>query len=106
MAKIKVFPDYCSTGLWDKETGANIDVPRYVSDELRIALKYWHDNWEFFITPGSCSPLYYLRWQDDGRTLTKRLNSYLVDEYEYIPSTYEADKFTTSAPVLLMESNE
>jgi hypothetical protein len=50
MKHIKVFQDYSSSGLWEDDTGYMIDyedlIPA-VPQHLIIALKYWHDMWDY-----------------------------------------------------------
>lgn len=99
---IKVFPDYCSTGLWigytdeDRKNGCpngcgSIEPDELgVSEGLQLALKYWHEIWEGFSSfddDGNCiqhySDFYIDRWKEDGRSLAK-LMSAENDKYEFI----------------------
>ena len=43
---VNVYPDYCSSGLWD-ERGVGVDERKLnISKILRIALEHWHYQWE------------------------------------------------------------
>lgn len=86
--KIKVFPDYMSTGCWN-EDGANCDVPECVGVANMLALKYWHEIWEYFIADNfeenerTASPEYIALWADDGEALVVEFNK-CQDEYEFL----------------------
>jgi len=44
---IELFPDYCSTGLWEPGGGCNLDPAELgISQSLQMLLKYWHKYWE------------------------------------------------------------
>lgn len=97
MRVIKVFPDYCSSGLWG-EDGCNLwadsfaDVVGVV--ELTL-LRYWHEAWEFLLMDGQMedppvqrmSNHYVLRWDGDGKELVARWNA-MQNIYNFI---YEGD---------------
>jgi hypothetical protein len=104
MAKrlVELFPDYCSTGLWlvhiDDEVGSqwgyhsNIEAETLgVSPALQIAVKYWHDVWEFSIAPQLCddrdvkflSDWYIDHWKLDGWKLAELLSAENA-EYEFV----------------------
>lgn len=86
--QVKVFADYSSTGLW--VNGAN-DCPENlgVSSGLQLALKYWHEMWEFYIadddsdTKNKASSGYVWRWMEDGRKLAE-LMSAENDKYDFV----------------------
>lgn len=47
--KVKVFADYGSTGVWMPD-GCNANPTELgISPGLQLALKYWHEMWEFTI---------------------------------------------------------
>lgn len=45
MKTIKIFPDYCSSGIWSEY--GNMDVSQINIDKMtELALYYWHWTWE------------------------------------------------------------
>jgi hypothetical protein len=92
----KIYPDHASTGVWlvykDVDGSdlrhVNVDIPEYVPQILTIALKYWHNIWEFFIDDsfdnGRASGWYSDKWSMDGQLLVDELNKLGIDEYIYI----------------------
>lgn len=87
----KVFPDYCSTGVW--VDGANAD-PEFlgVSIGLRIALDYWHQYWEGALSgdwdenghiPSKVGEFWKQRWVEDGKILVQLMNEE-NDEYKFV----------------------
>jgi hypothetical protein len=78
MRTIKVFPDYCSSGLW--EDGANIDKSEFdgmVPETALIALKYWHWIWEVCQDDDynlTFSPRWHRQWWEDGKDIIDCLN--------------------------------
>ena len=93
MKTYKVFPDYCSTGLWDSETGVSEDIPKYIPIQLVIMLRMWHELWEFAIADyvrahkSKMSWQYIERWDEDGRYIVYLLNTLGSDTYIYEEST-------------------
>lgn len=94
---VRVFPDYCSSGLWD-ENGCNMwaeDFLGLLSESDLMALKYWHEAWEFLLMDGSLeeppvqkmSDSYVARWSEDGKALVERFNKQ-QNEFTFI---YEGD---------------
>lgn len=82
--KIKVYPDYMSSGLWDKN-GTNLDENKFhalLGYSNMMALRYWHESWEFLEELGM-SYSYWQRWQEDGRLLVEEFNK-CQDKYEFI----------------------
>jgi hypothetical protein len=84
---IKVFPDHCSSGFWDYETGIMIDEDELnLPDSLLIAYKYWHHVWEYLIDdvgePPRMNKSYIEQWHKDGETLVCEMNK-VQSEYEY-----------------------
>ncbi len=96
--KYRVFPDYCSTGIWCLETGANLEPEECGLSLIEIvALRYWHSHWEHF--PEQTDPefydasgefledkwnqnekrleYYYKRWTDDGKQIVDSINQRL-----------------------------
>jgi hypothetical protein len=83
MKTVKVFPDHCSSGLWNEE-GANMceSTLEDILDPVDfIALKYWHSTWEFLL---SGFPLhkdikmregYFKRWNKDGQAMVDCWNA-------------------------------
>lgn len=92
---VKVFPDYCSSGVW--LDGYNCDPDELeVSPALQLALKYWHEAWEFIIAEdtddfGDDHPImkkkmtdaYVARWHEDGRKLVEMMSAE-NDKYEFV----------------------
>lgn len=95
--RIEVFPDYCSTGLWDTESRANIDPESSgVSDPaLLLALKYWHWTWEFLVVNDTLSAHAVQTWVQDGAQLVKLLNERYAGVHEFV---YRSDLLEVSAP--------
>ena len=87
---VKVFPDYCSTGLWMPQ-GCNVEPSELgISPGLQLALKYWHEVWEFTLSGldddrimHRVSERYVSRWVDDGKKLAE-LMSAENDKYEFV----------------------
>lgn len=79
---IKVFPDYCSSGLWD-ERGCNCSPDEFkISSGLQIGLEYWHDYWESNLVQWdddgelvNVDVRYWNKWRQDGRTLIDAMNA-------------------------------
>ncbi len=85
---VLMFPDYCSTGLW-YPGGYNLDPTELgVSSGLQLALKYWHEVWEFTIADSggiykpTASENYIARWIEDGKILAALLTAE-NDKYEF-----------------------
>jgi len=79
---VKVFPDYCSSGLW--ENGVNMDESEVNLSAIDlIALRYWHEIWEFFIADGISSEKYIKRWNKDGQQMVDSWNT-KQDEIQYV----------------------
>ena len=83
MLNINVFCTYTSTGLWDAETGRSIE-PEEIADDvspiLLLALKLWHEIWEYAILPDvdrgpRMSKMYCERWQEYGKFLVMEMNA-------------------------------
>lgn len=116
---VEVFPDYCSTGLWlineSDSHSRDVIVQEHifgdhvcvdpeevgVSSGLQLALRYWHEMWEFNITCSytdeECeaaqhrhmSQPYEARWVEDGRKLAAALSAE-NDKFEFI---YKQSKY-------------
>ncbi len=94
MKKFRVFPDYCSTGLWNSEDDleapfANTEPEKYLSVAECLSLKYWHWTWEFLIA-NDCmeengkphlSETGIKIWFDDGKKLVDFLNEKYQGKY-------------------------
>lgn len=87
---VKVFPDYCSTGVWLPD-GCNAEPDELgISPSLQLALKYWHEVWEFNIADigddrfnPRTSERYVNRWIDDGKKLAE-LMTVENDKYVFV----------------------
>lgn len=99
---IRVFPDYCSSGLWESYSeggGANMDeseVAHCIPAHLMIALKYWHMVWEDHIEYWATKMLvddrvkrHVLQWEQDGITIVAAMNA-CQDEFNFV---YIGDNF-------------
>lgn len=91
--QINVFPDYLSTGLWDPDSGANLDPDDLdIPKGHQLALTYWHEMWEFGMTGADkkMSERYYQRWVRDGKLLCDLLTAE-NDKYEFVfkQNTYD-----------------
>jgi hypothetical protein len=95
----EVFPDFCSTGVWDQKSGVNVDVPDYMPNVVQMALKYWHFTWETYIATyhpdetSKCSRAFFNEWQEDGEAITDVMNHYACiestgDVFEYKPERF------------------
>lgn len=81
--KIRVFPDYMSTGLWDYPVGSMVDedeIDHCIPAHLLVALKYWVRTWEFI---DSFSPEYMQEFKMDGQVIVDAMNA-CQDEFEFI----------------------
>lgn len=79
--EVEVLPYPCSTGVW--VNGANVKPNELgVSEELQLALKYWHEIWEFGISWYSDSDIetpdvyaqYVEGWAADGKKLCELMS--------------------------------
>jgi len=101
--KIRVFPDYCSSGLWGfPPNHTNLDESQFadiIPEIIMIALKYWHRVWEltadYMAEDGvtSMSMSYRKKWDEDGQKIVDAMNK-CQSEYEFIyePSFEESEK--------------
>ena len=88
--KIRMFPDYCSSGVWGWNDGVNLDQEQLgISSALKLALKYWHSYWEYYIadslhedTP-KISDYYIKQWHADGKKIAE-LMTVENDTYEFV----------------------
>lgn len=91
---IRVFPDYCSSGLWDEHGNLDErDFESVLSASQLLALKYWHQIWEASMGSYGLSCSYSKLWQDkweaDGKALVTSFNE-CQDIYEFV---YIGDNF-------------
>lgn len=98
---VELFPDHCSTGFWlvniDNEIGSKFGYHSSitgdalgVSPALQLAVKYWHDMWEFNIAPQIndddvkfLSDWYINRWKMDGIKLAELLTAE-SEKFEFV----------------------
>ena len=85
MRTITIYPDYCSSGLWN-EDGANMcesAMEGIIPEELMMLLKYWHWTWEFFINDEEVSPRpsheAKMIWYEDGQKIVDAFNKCLTN---------------------------
>jgi len=90
---IKVFPDYCSTGLWENQISVDVEQFDWLPFSATMALRYWHRAWEMLYDYESCkwmgSTSYYKEWYEDGKELVNIMNEYC--HYHGIEFTYAAE---------------
>ncbi len=87
--KIRVFPDYCSSGLWDDR--GNLDADKFESvlgKSNLIALRYLHDIWEFMIAcccdeQPRVGDEYIREWRKDWEALVDQFNL-CQDKFEFV----------------------
>lgn len=86
---IEIFPDYCSTALWDQETRCSIDVTEIdptsddtVAQALFAGLRQWHWIWEYFLEGASESAL--ATWRNDGAAIVAALNQHYAGTHTFI----------------------
>lgn len=95
--QIRVFPDYCSSGVWN-ENGAEVGTEVLNIDKTTsIALKYWHwmwEQWEIDLQIPSATPFQrswieqvYGEWWNDGKAIAEAIAQQNPD----IDVVYEAD---------------
>ena len=91
MRNYEVFADYCSTGIWDSSDDSCVDIPDYVSLELRMLIKYWHDYWECAIDDDFEFLPYFnpQKFLNDGKIIVELLNNYGVDNFTLRLDEYE-----------------
>lgn len=92
---VSVYPDYCSSGLWD-ERGVGVNERKmHISKLLRIALEHWHYQWEIWqIDMESEKPptkvwlnIFYRHWWNNGKTIAEHLQ----EENPELEIQYKAD---------------
>jgi len=94
---IRVFPDYCSSGLWTDTYNTEPEDLGITDKGILIALKYWHHFWEFNIAKGGqedveckVSNLGISNWKKAGKEIVKLLNKNYGKKYKFI---YQVDEF-------------
>lgn len=89
---IRVFPDFMASGFWKTPEDGHgmIEASQFegiVPDALLLAVKYWHEVWEFIIADEfkeyKCSAKYKNRWEEDGKYLVE-LMSQAQEVYNFI----------------------
>lgn len=95
----KIYPKQGSTGIWRYSvkwknvlstyygSDVSFELPDYVPESKRIALKYWHDTWELFIAD-DCeisrkTQNHIDEWYNTGKRLVDELNLLSDDVYIY-----------------------
>lgn len=96
MKTIKIFPDYCSSGIWD-ENGASMDISEINIDKMtELALYYWHWTWEQWeIDIGVHEKPtkewlngFYRKWWEDGAVIALEIQN----QNPELLVVYDADK--------------
>lgn len=82
--KIRMFPDYCSSGLWEWEVrGHNLEPDELgVSKGLQIALKYWHWYWEMVPSDKKMPEPYLTHWKKEAEELAALMTTE-NEKYEF-----------------------
>jgi hypothetical protein len=87
---IEVFPDYCSTGLWDAETRASIDPSEVdptacdaIAQALFAGLRQWHWTWEYMFTQYRFSDTTARIWASDGASIVAGLNAHYAGVHAF-----------------------
>lgn len=80
MKTIRIFPDYCSSGIWSEY--GNMDVSQINIDKMtELALYYWHWTWELWeIDIGIHEKPskewldgFYRQWWEDGAVIAREI---------------------------------
>ena len=85
MRTITIYPDYCSSGLWDEDGASMCEsaMEGIISEELMMLLKYWHWTWEFFINDEEVLPKASneakMIWYEDGQKIVEAFNKCLTN---------------------------
>lgn len=96
MKTIKIFPDYCSSGIWD-ENGASMDISEINIDDItKTALYYWHwmwEKWELDLGLHSAPSKKWLedvykQWWEDGAAIAREIQK----QNPELLVVYDADK--------------
>ena len=92
--KLEVFPDYCSTGLWNTETRVSVDPAEVGSIEndavalgLFAGLRQWHWMWEFMVCESRLSDTATDSWANDGAALVGALNKHYAGKHTFMYCT-------------------
>jgi hypothetical protein len=87
----EVFPDYCSTGLWDADTGWSIDADS-ICDELDLfaqglfaGLYQW--NWVWEMSEDTFSDTGLALWKEAGAKLVVALNMHYAGQHTFVYRT-------------------
>lgn len=90
---IEVFPDYCSTGLWDADTGCSLDAAS-IYDELDLfaqglfaGLFQWNWVWELSEDTFSDAGPGLALWKECGTKLVAALNAHYAGEHTFLYRT-------------------
>jgi len=100
---IRVFPDYCSSGLWSETGNVEPEELGITDAGIILALKYWHWIWEFEIAKSEpenwefdhrkfhgLSDYGVKVWKEDGQKIVDELNTKYGDKYEFV---YDIDEW-------------
>lgn len=90
----EVFPDYCSTGLWDADSRRSIDwqdidpdAVDHVAQGLLAGVTQWNWLGELFMAENKVSDLGLGRWRSDGAKLVAALNAHYAGEHTFLYRT-------------------
>ncbi len=90
-ATIRVFPDYCSTGIWSMTANISPESIGIRDHAILMALKYWHWTWEFLIVDGKLSKSACQTWKADGQKLVDQLNRQYGKKYNFVYNVDDKD---------------
>jgi hypothetical protein len=88
---IRVFPDYCSTGLWSSTGSVSLGELGINDSILEIALRCWHQIWELQICEDLLSVHGINKWLKDSQIIVDYMNKEYGDKYLFVNevNTYE-----------------
>jgi hypothetical protein len=84
---VRIWPNSGSTGYYD-QVGRMIAPPCCLFSSTVIAVRYWHETWEYVLNPSSY-PDYVDRWVADGAALVADMNRYQSDVVFVYCVTYQ-----------------
>lgn len=81
---VKVFPDYCSTGLWLEHRNVSLDEISIEDTLLEVALRNWHQVWELEITTDKLSVNGINTWLQDAIVIVQYMNDKYGDKFLFV----------------------
>lgn len=78
MKTVRIFPDYCSSGIWTDEGNTSLTCLGIQDDVIEIAMRNWHNVLEYILVE-DCRKLFsdefYKKWVKDGEKIVTYLNN-------------------------------